>query len=265
MRDRLFIIPDIKNIDSHIELAKKYNLGFESNDFFSPVILDNPEELERRIKIYDEIREASPDITFTSHGDFFDVIIFSDDALIREIAEKRIRQSIEVAYRIHAQAVIFHTNHSPQLKAPIYLKNWEERNASFWSKMLEEYPDMNIYIENMFDDTPDVILGLAKRLSQYKNFGICLDYAHASCFGNAASIDEWVVKLAPYVKHLHINDNDLKDDLHLAIGDGKIDWTKFKKYYDEYFCNATVLIETNSYENKVKSLERWCQTPSDQT
>ena len=74
-------------------------------------------------------------------------------------------------------------------------------------------------------------------------------------FGNPDEIGLWVQTLAPYVKHLHINDNDFRQDLHLAVGDGKIDWVKFKNYYENYFPEATVLIEVNGMEKIRKSLD----------
>ena len=254
-KNQFYIVPDIKQLDRSLALAEKYDLGFEANDFWGPEMLDNEEETENRIAIFRNVLSEHPGITMTNHGDFFDVILFSTDPLIREIAQKRIRQSIDVSLKLGAHAVIFHTNHSPQLKAKFYLTNWKKRNEEFFSEMLSEYPDINIYIENMFDDTPDVLAGLAECLKGYDNFGVCLDYAHASAFGRRVPIKEWVETLRPYVKHLHINDNNLVNDLHLAVGDGKIDWLQFKEYYNMYFKECTTLIETSSLENQLKSLQ----------
>ena len=39
---------------------------------------------------------------------------------------------------------------------------------------------------------------------------------------------------------------NLKEDLHLAIGNGKIDWKKFMEYREEYFPKASVLIEAGN-------------------
>ena len=95
---------------------------------------------------------------------------------------------------------------------------------------------------------------LAKRLADVPNFGVCLDYAHAIVFGS--DINSWVKELSPYIKHMHINDNDLKNDLHLAVGDGKIDWQAFRQSYDSCLYRAdTVLIETSSLENQQRSAE----------
>ncbi len=247
---KFLIIPQLNRIDESLRLASEYGFGFEFNDFFTPDVLDSSERVR---KIAAEYRSYALPELLTCHGDFFDVIIFSADKEIRRISEMRIRQSIEAALEVGAGTLIFHTNHNPFFTAQSYVDNWLKCNISFWSRILTEYSDVDIYIENMCDSSPDMLAALAGRLCSFPNFGVCLDYAHACVFGS--DIEDWVTTLAPYVKHLHINDNDLKSDLHLAVGDGRIDWNSFKEYYTKYFSAATVLIETSSVENQRRSAE----------
>lgn len=247
---KFLIIPQLDLIDESLELAEKYGFGFEFNDFFFPGVLDSKERVKEIADSYKAHR--LPD-TLTCHGDFFDVLIFSSDRLIRDISEMRVRQSIEAALEVGAEAVIFHTNHNPFFTAESYVQSWLDLNTKFWRGILSEFPQINIYIENMCDNSPDMLAALSERLSSFSNYGVCFDYAHASVFGS--DIDGWVTALAPYVKHMHINDNDLKSDLHLAVGDGKIDWNRFKEHYFKYFTNSTVLIETSSLENQRRSAE----------
>lgn len=247
---KFLIIPQLNNIDESLKLAGEYGFGFEFNEFFFPDVLDSKERVKN---IADSYKAHKLPETLTCHGDFFDVLIFSSDRLIRDISEMRVRQSIEAALEVGAEAVIFHTNHNPFFIAESYVKNWLDCNINFWSGILAEYPNVSIYMENMCDSSPDMLAALAERLSSFPNFGVCLDYAHACVFGS--DIESWVTALAPYVKHMHINDNDLKSDLHLAVGDGKIDWIRFKEHYFKYFTEATVLIETSSIENQRHSAE----------
>lgn len=248
--EKFLIIPDLCDIETSLSIAGKYGFGFEYNDFYIPDILDDEEKAEEYIKIY---KSRTLPSHCTLHGAFFDVIVFSSDRRIRETAELRIRQSLDIARWIGAKGVVFHTNHSPQLTSESYINGWHKRNAEFWSSILPEYSAIDIYMENMFDSSPDMLARLASELSSFSNFGVCLDYAHAEVFGGGA--DRWVETLAPYVKHIHINDNDLKDDLHLAVGDGKIDWKKFAGYYNRYFRDCTVLIEVNGAEKQERSAE----------
>ena len=247
---KYLIIPDRHHMDESLGMAKQYNLGFEFNDFFTPKMLDNKEKCEKIAKFYDSLE--MPGI-LTSHGDFFDVIIFSSDERIAAISETRVRESMEIAKRVHAKGVIFHTNYEPFLTAAPYRKDWRDKNEAFFRKICGEFPDINVFMENMFDQDPVELKKLAARMKDVENFGVCLDYAHAYISRTPVSV--WVKELAPYIRHVHINDNDGENDLHLAVGDGIIDWRKFLNLQREYFPDATVLVETTPLDRQKKSLE----------
>ena len=61
--------------------------------------------------------------------------------------------------------------------------------------------------------------------------------------------------MAPYIRHVHINDNHCKTDEHLAIGDGNIDWRRFLFYREKYFPEATILLEVKGMDKIKKSME----------
>lgn len=247
---QLLIIPKQDELEEYLSVAEEYKLGFEYNDFFLPDLLDDEEKLKDVIAKYKACE--LPKLT-TLHGAFFDVIPFSVDKRIREISDARIRQSIEIAKELGAEAVIFHTNYNPFLNSSAYVESWLQINAEYWSGILEEYSDINIYLENMFDTTPNLMMALSEQLCGFTNYGVCLDYAHASLSKVAPEI--WAERLGKYVKHIHINDNDLVSDLHLAWGDGKINREGFYRCYDKYMQNASVLIETSTMENVKRTLE----------
>lgn len=247
---QILIIPDINNIEETLKLSEEYNLGFEYNDFFAPDVLDDSDRLVALCKSYKQ--HSLPEYT-TLHGAFFDVIPFSLDKRIKEISLQRIYQSVDVARMIGAKAVVFHTNYNPFLNSKDYVEGFIKQNIRIWDDILKANPDINIYLENMFDTTPDIMEEMAQGLSVNNNFGICLDYAHAAL--SKVAPEKWARVLGKYIKHVHINDNDLVSDLHLAWGDGRIDRQTFYEAYNTYMDGASVLIETSSYENKVKSLE----------
>ncbi len=247
---QLLIIPNQSCIEKYIELAGKYGVGFEFNEFFMPDILDDESKIK---KITDTYKSYDLPVYNTVHGAFFDVIPFSPDAKIKEIATLRIRQSIEAAMEIGAKAVVFHTNYNPFLNSKDYIKSWISLNIEYWSQILTEYPSINIYLENMFDTTPDIMVEMSEELSKYGNYGVCLDYAHA--FLSKVEPEIWAERLGRFVKHIHINDNDGISDLHKAWGDGIINREKFYECYEDYMKGATVLVETSSFENAEKSLK----------
>ncbi len=247
---QLLIIPDINNLQESLSLAEKYSLGFEYNDFYNPAVLDDGNRLNQIIETYSQ--NLLPEYC-TIHGAFFDVIPFSVDSRIREISVLRIEQSIEAAKKVGALGVVFHTNYNPFLNTEAYIESWIKQNVVCWSEILERHKDISIYLENMFDTTPDIMVKLSEQLCSYSNYGVCLDYAHASI--SKVNPEIWSQKLGKYVKHIHINDNDLVSDLHLAWGNGKIDRAGFYKSYESYMRDAAVLIETTSIENQIQSLK----------
>lgn len=247
----IYIIPDRENIEKSLSVAKKWNAYFEYNDFFLPDVLDNQEIVQQRIDFY---KSLDRDRTFdTMHGAFLDVTIHSSDSLIREISIKRIRQSMDIASELGIRGVVFHTNIIPNFTQDYYYNQWLKENENFWSILLKEYPNLNVFIENMFDQTPDAIVALAEHMKDNLRFGLCYDYAHACVFGG--DVDNWTARIAPYVKHMHINDNDLKKDLHQTIGEGKIDWKHFSDLMMKYHIESSVLIEIHSFEKQESSLE----------
>ena len=250
---KLLIIPDKNDLSLYEELVEKYNVGFEYNDFFLPMVLDEDSKIHDIMQIY-KASDNLPEYC-TSHGAFLDVTIFSDDKKIVEVSDYRVEQSLKIATELGAKGVVFHTNYIANFIQKTYCDSWVERNFVYWSEKLKKYSNLNIYIENMFDIEPFLLERLAKKLSMYKNFGVCFDYAHAHVFGDEQKVDEWVETLHPYVKHIHINDNDFKEDLHWPLGQGCIDWNKFKMHYEKYFAEASVLIELRGYENIKKSIE----------
>lgn len=244
------IIPQIEDIEEYLSLSKEYNLGFEFDDFFTPKMLSDDKKCEERIARYKSY--VLPDI-LTLHGDFFDVLVFSADEEIVATSIKRIYQSMEAAKKIGAKKVIFHSNINSAIHADYYLINWLESNERVFREACGKYPGITVLVENMFDWTSDPLVRLAKRMGDISNFGICLDYAHA--FLSKENVNDWCQKLSPYIKHVHINDNDGIRDLHLPVGAGKIDWNEFGKNKELYFHDSSILIEVNGLENIKKSIE----------
>lgn len=247
----IHIIPELNNIERSLELADKYQLKFEYNDFFSPDLLEDKKKLNNIIERYQSLgRDMRED---TLHGAFFDITIHSKDKLIREASRYRVKQCMEIAARLGVRAVIFHTNYIANFSMKNYYEDWLEQNVEYWSELLREYKGLDIYMENMFDETPELLAKLGERMQSNPRFGICFDYGHAVC--SSTSIREWTRTLSPYIKHMHVNDNDLKTDLHLSVGDGWIDWKEYQQLMKEFHICSSVLFEIKGYELQKRSLE----------
>lgn len=246
----LYVIPDRDRIEESLEISRKYGAHFEYNDFFLPSVLEDEEQKEELIRFYKGLgRDMSLD---TMHGAFLDVTVHSSDPRIREVSELRVRQSMEIAKKMGLRGVVFHTNIIANFKDAAYMDGWVESNMRFFKQILMEYPGIYVYMENMFDLDPEVLLHLVHKMKDETYFGVCLDYAHASISQTAA--EDWIESLAPYIKHMHINDNDLSIDLHQAIGKGKMDYEKYTFLMKKYGVEKSVLLEVRKIEDQIASL-----------
>lgn len=247
----LYLIPDREHMEESLSLLENYKGAYEYNDFFLAEVLDNPKRQKEIIDNYAKVRsDFSKD---TMHGAFLDVTVHSSDSRIREISELRVRQSMDIAKEMGLRGVVFHTNRLRGFRDAVYLKNWVSSNHDFFARICEEYPRQQIFMENMFDESPDMLAELAHQMEEYANFGVCLDYAHASISGT--NPEKWLKELAPYVRHMHINDNDGINDLHLAVGSGDTDWKSFSAQIESYGIEASVLVEVSGLARQRDSLE----------
>lgn len=246
-----YIIPDFSREKASAELSTEYGVCFEYNDFFFPDVLENPEVIQERTDAYLALgRDCSGD---TMHGAFFDVTVFSYDPKIRELSLLRMRQSLEIAKKMGLRAVVFHGNYLPFLQGDKYDAMWLTYTENAIRTLAAEYPGIGIYLENMFEDSPELLVCLAERLRDIPEFGLCLDYAHAlltSCEG-----EPWMRKMAPYLRHMHVNDHRFDGDVHLVPGDGMTDWQEFFALKEQYAPEATVLCEVRGLEAARRALE----------
>ena len=244
---KYYIIPNKDDLDKYIKLANKYDLGFEYNDFYDPKFLDNG-NVDNLINIYKSLNRKDD----TMHGVFYDIVLDSTDPKIAKISYDRVKSSLDIAAKLNLKGVVFHTNYITWMKNDWYRKNWVKKNKDIYLKLIEEYPNLEIYIENMFDLDPYELKNLMDEIN-HERIGVCLDVAHASI--SNIDINIWFDVLGKYIKHIHINDNDLKVDSHDEIGKGLIDYKKVFKLINKLDDKTSILIEINDYDKTVNSLK----------
>lgn len=250
--DRKFlIIPEFEQLQQTMELASKYDLGFEYNDFCYPKVYSDEAEVQRRCERYLQLdRNRSED---TLHGVFLDMAVTSQDSVIRQYSRQRVEQSMKIAEKLGVRGVVFHTGLIGELQTDSYLEPWLKESEIFWHVMAMRYPEIDIYLENTFEKSPDILLRLCERMSDVKNFKLCLDYGHA-CL-TPLPVEDWVQKMGTYTGHIHLNDNDNKADLHQVPGEGNLDFGKCRRLLETYFPKMPVLLELKGIEAQKRALE----------
>ena len=251
MKAKWSIIPDLDSIGEFMTLASEFGAAFEYNDFFEPSVYEDGAETERRIDAYLNLdRNRSED---TLHGVFYDIAVLSRDSMIRHHSRVLVRQSMDIARRLGCRGVVFHTGLLAGLNTEGYIGGWISGMGGFLRELAGEYKDLNIYVENTFESYPDIFRALMDKMSGIGNVGLCLDYAHAAL--TTTSEEVWYDRLAPYIRHIHLNDNDLISDLHLAAGDGNINYVKFKQLTEKHDVEGRILLEVGGIDKARRSLE----------
>lgn len=248
--NKLYCIPSLERLGDYIAFSERYRAGFEYNDFFIPDLLDDETALQRVIKKYlDTGRDCSKD---TLHGAFFDVCINSSDSKIFAVSDLRIRQSMDIARKMGLCAVIFHTNYIVNFRLRYYLNTWLDRNEEYWRKLLRDYPEQKIFIENMFDDSPQLLAELAKRMADEERFAVCLDTAHALIWearwnhGLRSLNRMWGMFILMIM---------MERKIYIAVGEGCFPWETFDQWIRSFHYKPSVLVEVRSTEGLQRSVE----------
>jgi len=243
---KLLMIPRINELEENLKLRDKLNIGFEYNDFFIPSLLDDKKALEDRISAYKNVGGFN-----TIHGVFFDICFNSSDELIKNASYTRARQTLDIATKLGCKKIVFHTNYIVGFNSADYKKMWIDRNAIAYKTFLKEYPNIEILVENMFDQDDELILKLLEAVNN-ERLRMCFDIAHANL--SKESIKDWYSHCKKYITHIHINDNFGDSDSHLAIGSGNMDYDYIIKEILNNF-DGSVLIEVKTTADFIKSYE----------
>ena len=251
MERKYLIIPKFERLGQSAELAQAYDAGFEYNDFCNPDVYSDEAEIKKRCDTYKGLkRDRSMD---TLHGAFLDIVVTSQDPQIAGYSQMRAEQSLAIAEKLGVRGVVFHTGLIAELQVDYYLDAWLSKSECFWRKMAERYPEIDIYIENTFERTPEMLIRLKKNLADVTNFKLCLDYGHA-CL-TPTTIENWIEQMGQYTGHIHLNDNDYKVDLHQVPGEGLLDFLQCKQLLEQHLKDVPILLELTGLERQKRALE----------
>lgn len=234
------IQPNYLSYEQYAPLFEKEGLFFEVLDL--SLYYWEAEDFEKAIDLYRQSNRAK-----SLHGYFIDINPASSNPVVEAHSKEACRQSCEIARRIGADQIVFHSSCYPNLRG-VYMRNWVQKCAKFYSELVEEF-NMNIYIENCADHDPEPIKALLKEASNPR-IKACLDTGHA--FLSCVCIEEWFEELGDDIGYIHLSDNMGQYDEHIPIGDGRIDW----KTVDRYCRTLPLGIRSTLEVGGVKEIEK---------
>jgi sugar phosphate isomerase/epimerase len=193
---------------------------------------------EEADKLKKGIREAKEtlDIEISLHSPYHDMNIASWNLAVRKATIKQMKECIEMADYLTSKVVVVHPGFVSSRKYDREdTLDLMIQNLNGVVKLAEDL-DVKICLENMalkpkaLGIYPEELLRILEGINS-DNFKFTFDVAHANTTGiNPA---KFARKLRDNIYHLHVSDNQGKDD-HLPIGLGTIDFEKFFKVFNNY-------------------------------
>jgi len=153
------------------------------------------------------------------HAPFMDLSPGGVDPKVRAVTIERFLLMFDIAEILDPKSIVFHSGYEKwryALNVDVWLKQSLKTWPLFVRKAAER--DIKIVIENVFEDEPGNLRLLMEEMGS-EHFGICFDTGHCNLF-SSVPLDEWIGQLKPYIRELHLHDNNGAGDDHKAIGDG---------------------------------------------
>lgn len=198
--------------------------------------------------------KGSYNMRYSAHAPICDINIASLNERIREASVEEMLRTMEHSNKMGIEMITIH----PGLYSTV-LHNVEARSTELAKQSLKtiekgsrEY-GVVAAIENMpsfrimMGQTPKDLL----ELIDGTDLMICFDIGHANTMG---LMDECVDTFGKRIVNIHIHDNMGKNDDHMTIGDGKIDFIKILSKLKWY--RGNYIIESKSMESAIVSKER---------
>ncbi len=230
------VLEGISKIFSHWEIVSEA-------DHYLPMI---GLSLESMMKSYD--------LTYSIHAPFNDINIASLNESVREMSVIELIKIMNMASELDIKTVTIH----PGLYSMV-VSGLEDRSIMAAKRSLRTLDRMaqecgvRLCVENMpgfrffLGQTADQM----SELLEGTNLPICLDIGHANTTGQ---LNEIIDTLGNRIMNVHIHDNDGKQDQHLTIGEGTVDFDDCLKRLSSY--GGRYIIECKTLESGSESQDR---------
>ena len=230
-------------------LAREYGLGLEIAEFCTASNMDEGfPACEERLRLSTAGVER-----FTLHGAFNELCPAAIDPLARALTEKRYRQSAAMAARYGAKKLVIHTGFVPRVYFPEY---FIEESVTFWRSFLSGMTEeLIVALENVMETSPEIPAEIARRVDDPR-LRLCLDAGHANVTCGSPPLSEWIDRFAPWLTHVHIHNNDGREDAHRCLGEGTLDYAAILDRLEQICPDVTYTIENSTAAPSVDWLRR---------
>jgi len=212
---------------------------------------------EHRIRILLELKRQR-NLRFTVHAPFTDMNIASLVPEVRQMAMRRLEQSMRYASQLEAEAWVIHPGLRGALTTFYPNEEWRLNVEAIASlAALAKESGIQMCLENM----PK---GFSALMNDYESFNlihdelgreefkIVLDIGHAN---TAGEVSTFLDRLSGQIVHVHAHDNQGKLDLHDEIGKGTVNWPSVAQKIKKCTCRTVVVESTKGVEASLERLQ----------
>ena len=225
--------------------AREYGFGLEIAEFCTAWNIDRRFELTDS-RVQESLQGISRSILHAPSNELFPCAI---DEKARELAAYRYRQAIDLAKRYGSKKMVIHGGYHPWMYYPVW---YVGQSVSFWKDFLKEDPGVEIVLENVLETQPDLILEILEGVDDPR-LRMCFDVGHINAYSYIPIMD-WLETCAPWIGHIHVNNNDGREDLHQGLQDGIIPMKELLQRIESLCPEATITLEMTETKSSLEWL-----------
>ncbi len=212
---------------------------------------------------FDQLRACAAELAdqglaTTLHAPFKGFDPGSAKPRLRKKAEQTCRLSLELAEALGAKRIVFHPG-LPQGSNSNQQAEWLRNSLDFWPDYAAQAQQQKtiICLENIFESTPEPLFELLQGLDSAA-FGHCFDIGHWNMF-RSGTLNDWLNRMAPYLKHVHLHDNHGDSDEHLPIDQGQVCFADLFAWLKSSAKTPTMTLEAHNLQALESSLDAYSQ------
>ena len=227
--------------------AREYGLGLEIAEYSTAWNMDRRYEVtDPRVK--ESLKGISRSILHAPVNELFPCAV---DEKARELAACRYRQAIDLAKGYGSHKIVIHGGYTPWFYHPAW---YVSQSIAFWKDFLKENPDVNIVLENVLETTPDLIVDILEGVNDPR-FRMCFDVGHINAYSYVPILD-WLEACAPWIGHIHVNNNDGREDGHKGLHEGSVPMKEVLRRINSLCPEATVTLEMTEMKPSLDWLQK---------
>jgi len=213
---------------------------------------------EHRIQSLLELKKQR-NLRFTVHAPFTDVNIASLVPEVRQMAMRRLEQSLRYASQLEAEVWLMHPGLRGALTTFYPNEEWRLNVEAIASlAALAKELRVQMCLENMpkgfsaLMNDHESFNRIHEELG-WEKFKIAFDIGHAN---TAGEVTTFLDRSGGQIVHAHAHDNQGKLDLHDEIGKGTVNWPSVAQKIKKSACRTVVVESTKGVEASLERLQQ---------